>query len=108
MELKSMALSQEQKQEYAEPTVLADAPKYPYGLELRLDGEILERLGLPALPGVGQKMMLHARVEVVSVSQHESQQGGKNACLCLQITEMALEKDAEKKEKAPMESKLYG
>lgn len=82
------------KQSQKSETLLAeaqqdDAPEYPYGLRICLDSESLDKLGVTELPAVGTTMTLMARVEVVSVSQHESGDG-KNRDVSLQITDMEL------------------
>ncbi|NYT45135.1 hypothetical protein H0A64_09905 [Alcaligenaceae bacterium] len=70
--------------------VEADTPEYPYGLRINLDDDSLKKLGITELPEVGTTMTLQARVEVVSVSQHESD-NGKHRDMSLQITDMTLE-----------------
>lgn len=103
MEMKNMKMSsQEQKQMNESMTVYK--PEYPWGLCLHLNEEAIDKLGLPALPGVGEAMMLHARVMVNSVSMNESQ-NGKNRSLELQITDMGL--GAEEKKSDAAEA-LYG
>jgi hypothetical protein len=70
-----------------------ETPKYPYGLELTLDSESLEKLGIGVsnLPKVGQQMQLAANVEVKSVGMNEYQGESKpNLHVCLQITAMEL------------------
>ena len=71
-------------------TESVDAPKYSYGLKLSLNNDSIDKLGIPALPAVGQKMMVHAMVEVCCISEYDSKEGGKNRSMELQITEMAL------------------
>lgn len=92
MELTSMKMSSEEQKEYPQPCLAngSDAPLYPWGLQLHLDEDELAKLALPALPTVGQTMLLHARVEVKSVSQTQSQTEVHRG-LQLQITDMALE-----------------
>lgn len=67
-----------------------DAVVYPYGLTVRLDNDALEKLGLEDMPKVGTTMTLTAKVDVISVSQNESE-SGDNKNLELQITDLALE-----------------
>lgn len=65
-------------------------PKYPYGLEINLNKESMEKLGLDkALPTIGQMLTLTAVVKVTSVRQEEEQ---KETChySTLQITAMEL------------------
>lgn len=90
MEMKSMKLS---KEEVKENTPMAqakdDMPQYPYGLQIRLGKEELEKLGLSEMPELGSESILHAKVKVTSVSESESLYG-EHKSLELQITEMAL------------------
>lgn len=68
-----------------------DQPAYPYGLRLELDDDVLDKLGLGTLPKVGTTKMLMAQVDVVSVSESESAEGGPDKRLGLQITDLSLE-----------------
>lgn len=96
MNLKSMVIEKEDGEESCEPcmTKPSDGPRYPYGLCLRLDNDVLEKLGLTSMPAVGSKVMIEAVCEVNSVSQHDSKDGGKNKSLSLQITDMGVAKQA--------------
>lgn len=49
----------------------ADAPVYPWGLQVSLDHESLERLGMEALPDAGAVFTVTARACVTAVSQDE-------------------------------------
>jgi len=49
-----------------------DEPAYPYGLQIDLCDEVLQKLGMTALPKVGQVMTLTVRATVTSVSQYET------------------------------------
>jgi hypothetical protein len=72
------------------PAQAGDAPEYPYGLTLSLCDESLKKLGITSLPAVGSTMTLHAMVTVTSVSSNETQAGGVDQCVGLQITDMDL------------------
>lgn len=83
--------AEEAAEEYGvAPAQAGDAPEYPYGLTLSLCDESLQKLGLSTLPAVGATMTLHAVVTVTSVSQNETQSGGVDRCVGLQITDMDL------------------
>lgn len=80
-----------------------EGPAYPWGLCLYLDDDVLQKLGMTALPDVGTRLMLHAVVEVTSNSQRQTQEG-KTVSMDLQITDMDL-----KPEQGPSAaSLLYG
>ncbi len=101
MELKNMKMP---GGEYSGPVEASNGPDYPYGLRLRLSDKAIEKLDLKSLPTVGQTMLLHARVSVVTVSQHESEKH-KERSLELQITDMAFSPDISLEQAA---TKLYG
>lgn len=87
--LVSMKMSAKDRQEtMATPADKGDAPVYPYGLELRLDNDALEKLGIDP-PEVGESLTLTAKVSVTSCSSNQTE-SGKNQSCSLQITDMAL------------------
>lgn len=103
MKLTSMKVSAAAKEKAV--TLATDSPpEYPWGLRVNLDNDALEKLGLTTLPKVGTAMVLHANVEVYSVSEHEAQEGGPHRSLELQITELALGTERSTEEKA---ARLY-
>lgn len=99
MKLKSMKMEEKEREEYAAPTAISDAPKYPYGLRIHLDTESLKKLGLEKLPALGEKMVIVAVAEVCDLCQSESEYG-KNKSLGLQITQMSVESEAPPKDTA--------
>ncbi len=84
-----------------------DLPKYPYGLSLYLDDEILEKMGITEMPKVGSVLQLQAMVTVTGTSQRATQtekESGEAAestssCVDLQITDMELQGPAKDKAK---------
>jgi hypothetical protein len=90
-DLKDMKLEKSDADKmYGQPTLAADQPKYPYGLQLNLDDASLSKLGLSQLPNVGEKMIVLAVVEVSNASAYENKGEGVKQSLGLQITEMCL------------------
>ncbi len=92
MSMKNMAMTKEEMKE-SKPTAVNDmspddAPKYPYGLRLDLNDDVISKLGLKSLPKVGQSLILQAKVEVCSVSEYETQGKEAEQSICLQITDM--------------------
>ena len=83
------------------PSVLHDTPSYPYGLCLCLDSETFKKLNMK-VPILGEKFILHAMVEVSSLSQSSYKGDEKNVNVSLQITEMELEKQG-----TPAEEVIY-
>lgn len=79
-------------EQMAEPAKM-DRPVYPWGLQVTLDNDSLEKLGLKSLPKVGSSLYLGANVEVTSVSEDERELDGKRHVhrhVTLQITDMGL------------------
>lgn len=91
MNLTNMAMSAEERREYATPTAVggAQGPQYPYGLCITLDGDAVDKLGI-ALPPVGATMMLMARVTVERTATLQENDGEVERTMSLQITDMAL------------------
>lgn len=110
MKLTNMKMDPKAREEKYASSVAMDAPVYPWGLEVRLDEDALELLGLTKLPQVGKPMMLIARVDVTSVSEQKnvSEDKGthKHRSVSLQITDMALAPD-EKGDEPAAQDVLY-
>ena len=73
--------------------VVSDSP-YPYGLSVSLENPALDRLEMKTLPGVGDVLLMTAKVLVTSVS--ENKRIGKSEpsrSVGLQITDMDLTSD---------------
>ena len=104
MPMVSMKLSQEEQKKAAKgPEVAAEKPKYPYGLTLHLESDVLDKLGLKELPKIGTTMTVSAVATVESVSIRENSDRN-NREIRLQITDLGLETEKEKK---PSEEVLY-
>lgn len=71
-----------------------DMPKYPYGLEIHMNNESLEKLGIGPenMPTIGASIQMMAMVKVTSVnlSERADEGKGKNLSVGLQITAMEL------------------
>jgi hypothetical protein len=74
----------------------SEGPDYPYGLELRLENDSLDKLGMSSLPKVGKKVSITATGVVTSVSQNESSKGNghANRSVSVQIQKLAVSTDA--------------
>lgn len=82
-----------------------DRPVYPWGLQLTLDEDALEKLGIKELPAVDKPLMLVARVDVTGVNSNEHKSAGdktthKHRSVSLQITDLALGADEDEKKPA--------
>lgn len=78
----------EQAEEAAEPS--PDLGQYSWGLQLRLEREELDKLGIVKLPGVGDEWHFMATAKVTNVSQQQMAGGEEDSCVCLQVQMMAL------------------
>ena len=89
-EMKSMKIDKAEADKlYGQSTAISNSPEYPYGLRLRLDNVVVDKLGI-GLPKVGEKLMIEAYVEVVSVSANESKEGMQKS-IEIQITDLCLD-----------------
>lgn len=79
--------------------------KYPYGLCINLGNDELKKLGINELPEIGTVMKIEGMVSVSSTHQSESLEGRSHKSLGLQITDMSLSSEKEKKSR---EEKIYG
>lgn len=105
--MKSMLISEKEKKDMAESSVIADTPKYPYGLKLHFNEESYSKLELPDVPKVGQKFMVLAYAEVCDVSMNKNIDDRPNVNFSLQIMDVDL-KEKEKKEEKSAADTLYG
>src|SRR3954464_11149520 len=94
--MKNMKQSQAE-QEATAPTVLEKREDYPYCLRFTVDEGSLQKIAFAALPGVGDTMIVTARVRVTDVGDHEAEDG-RNRDVGLQITDMEFGSDEEDEE----------
>ncbi len=94
--MKDMAVSLSKRNEGALVGIGAiNTPIYPYGLQISLTNDELEKLGLDSDCGVGDMLHMHCLAKVTSVSKRETE-GGEDCCIQLQITHISAEdEDAE-------------
>ncbi|HXH24044.1 MAG TPA: hypothetical protein VNI78_02270 [Vicinamibacterales bacterium] len=98
MELKNMKLPPPKAEEKCEPcTVMSPREDYPWGLRLHLDGPQLDALGVTELPKTDVVVQLVAKATVVSVSTSASAGAKEHRSVSLQITDMALGAEKQKK-----------
>lgn len=92
--MKDMKMSPMERVETA-PTVLDEA-EYPYGLRISLDEQSLQKINFTTLPGIGDTMIITARVKVTDVSANETDDGVRRS-VGLQITDLEFGPDNEDK-----------
>lgn len=102
MDMKDMVhMQMDKKQVEPKEGHSEDEQQYPYGLQLNLDKDSMEKLGMKEMPKMGQTMMMQGKAIVTNM--HESE-GHKS--IGLQITHMGM-MDEEKPKKSDAEV-LYG
>lgn len=89
----NLALTKEEaKDQYGIEPSDETLPKYPYGLSIYLDDDVLKKLGMTDLPKVGTSMPATITVMVTGTSQRatQSSKDGEQmrTCVDLQITDM--------------------
>jgi hypothetical protein len=98
-----MKISEMEKKDMAEVSVLNDESNYPYNLKVYLEPEQVKKLGLKN-PQIGQKMQLEAIVEIVSVASENYKGDVDQVSVSFQMKEMMFESlDIEKSEEV-----MYG
>lgn len=85
----SMKKSKAEMKEGDHPASLGDE-EYSYGLEISLDTDSLEKLGIKTLPEVGSEMLMMAKVKVTSISENTREGEEPYKSVGLQITDMNL------------------
>ncbi len=88
--LTDMKISKKEMKEKSKPSMgcCGSDERYPYGLEIRLDNESMEKLGI-ALPDVGKAVTITAKAMVTEASARETQgDEGKRLSCTLQIQKL--------------------
>lgn len=76
------------------PASKPNLPKYPYGTKIRLETEVLDKLGIDLSDyPEGMKCEIVCKVEVVGFSSSQRQGGKARKELELQITDMSITED---------------
>ncbi len=65
-----------------------DEPRYPWGLEIRLEGDELDKLGIASMPGIGETVKINAIARITAVRLEQLQEGKTERCLTMQIEQM--------------------
>lgn len=103
-----MIISEEEKKENSSTSVL-ESDRYPYGLKIHIDEDTYKKLGLGAVPKVGEKFAILAMAEVADIHQNKTTDDRMHVSMSLQITDMDMKAaEEEKEEKKPTSEVLYG
>ena len=79
------------------------AKRYPYGLEINLNGAVLDKLGMKELPDVEEEVQLMCVAVVTNVNK-SANAGQKQRSVTLQITKMTMDCDHEEAMEAAMKA----
>lgn len=83
-------------------------PRFPWGLQLTLENEQMQALGMAMMPKVGESMELYATVKITSCNESERVGEEPARSVSLQITDLGLEMPkAAPMDKAKVASALY-
>lgn len=106
--LVSMKLDTKERKKMREPSVLADGPVYPWGLQLNLNEDVLDKLDVDdgAMPKIGSEVLVAAKAKVTGVHSHD-RESGKQRSVELQITELGLGEAGSKSTNAQRAKDLY-
>lgn len=63
-------------------------PRYPYGLTLNLEKEVLDKLGIKELPEVGAEMIVVGIGIVESARMSKRQKGREDRSVSIQLTDI--------------------
>lgn len=109
MSLINLGYTEEEKKEQ-NGTMMAEAPKYPYGLSISFDPDTVKKLGLNEAPEVGDKVKILADGIIKDVSLESSNQDDtKSYSFTIQLTDVDFKGGEEKEGKEDStESVLYG
>ena len=94
MKLKSMELPKKTKAELKPQTIPSyeDREKYPWGLKINCDNEILDLLGLNIdSMKIGETVTVEAKAEIMGLAQTEEKDRKRRRRMEIQITHMAIE-----------------
>lgn len=108
MTMIDLKITEEEKKESAQKSVISDQEQYPHGLILNVDASNAEKLGVVEPPKVGDEMIVLAKVSVRSVFLDENVDGKKKCSFSLQVKEMGLKAKSEEKEEKDAGEMLYG
>lgn len=80
----------------------SEGAQYPWGLQIRLESEDLEKLGIPFIPATGAEIMGHFAGVVTATSQDAD---GKHKSMSIQICGLCLMAEEPESEQEKSESK---
>ena len=101
MDMVNMKMTRKESKEMAVPSEIKQ--EYPWGLNIGLENDVLDKLGMDTLPKVGDIVKIEAIAKVESVSMSENSDKTKNRRVQIQITDMCIES-----EEIDVKKSLYG
>ena len=89
--LTDMKLTKKESKESSGIPAVDDRPRFPFGLEIRLDDDSLKKLGFDSLPAVGEEFIVIGVGPVTSVSENQRQGSEVNRHLEIQLQRIEIE-----------------
>lgn len=86
----NMENTPQEAQQMVNPSADA-APKYPWGLNICLNNDSLDKLGVKALPAVGTEVTIVAKATVAATRENATEGEGSQSSMDLQITDMQID-----------------
>lgn len=102
--LVSTKLSKADREKASEPMAM-DAPEYPWGMRLRFEKDLVDKLGLKDLPAVGTEIKIEAVICVEENWSREAERGADRG-FCAVVCEIGLDNDEDDKPSGA--SVMYG
>jgi hypothetical protein len=104
MALKDLAYTKAEQKERNSPKGVnigypGSSERYPYGLRIDLNNDVMQKLGLKSLPKTGTEVYLTACAKVVSTAVND-RDGKTEKRMELQITSMEIDEEEESAEDA--------
>lgn len=101
MALKSIAFTKAEQKDRNSPKecVPWEGEKYPYGMRLDFNSDVMRKLDVKSLPKTGSEVTVTARAKVVSTSIND-RDGKQEKRMELQIVAMEIDMEAESAEDA--------
>jgi hypothetical protein len=91
------------KEEKAEVASAPDVPRYPWGLQIRLEKPDLDKLGVDKLPAVGDEFHIMSVGRVTSVSQEYRDSTDESKCVSIQLVMMRVMNEGQEPDDSPAE-----
>lgn len=96
MKMVSMAMTAKEAKDEALESAPGggEQPEYPYGLQISMESEQMDKLGMKDMPMTGDEMTITCKVKCTGCSETDMQGGKPERSVTLQITDMMVDQAA--------------